>query len=214
MRADQVAVVDVGVIEVAVGLHLRLNRLHHFALAEHLVVDLDAGDFLERLGQRLRFIVMRRDRLRQHVDFHALERLGGLDEPLHLLDLLFFATASEGWNSLSTHFFAASMSANARPTQPPARAPHTATSMLFFMVSSLKMTLQRLHATSEAKRMSIENFAHRIRQAKEFEFMTKLHVPAAAIAGALDMNKVERMDDGPLIAAPADIVALARQKGG
>ena len=82
--ADQVAVVDVAVIEVAVGLHLGLDRLHHLALAEDLVVDLDAGDLLERLGQRLGFVGVRRDALRQHVDLHARERRGGVDEPLHL----------------------------------------------------------------------------------------------------------------------------------
>ena len=52
MRADQVGVVDIGVVQIAVGLHLRLNRLHHFAFAEDLVVHLDAGDLLEGLGQR------------------------------------------------------------------------------------------------------------------------------------------------------------------
>jgi hypothetical protein len=51
VRADQVGIVDIGVIEVAAGLHLGLHRLHHFALAEDLVVDLDAGDFLKGLGQ-------------------------------------------------------------------------------------------------------------------------------------------------------------------
>ena len=82
--ADQVAVVDVAVIEVAVGLHLGLHRLHHLALAEDLVVDLDAGDFLEGLGQDLELVGVRRDALRQHVDLHAGERRSGVDEPLHL----------------------------------------------------------------------------------------------------------------------------------
>ena len=95
MRADQVGVVDVAVIEIAVGLHLRLNRLDDFAFAEDLVVDLDAGDFLEGLGQDLGFIVVRRDVFRQHVDLHALEGFGGLDEPLHLLQLVCPSTASK-----------------------------------------------------------------------------------------------------------------------
>ena len=82
-------VVDVGVVEIAVGLHLRLDRLDDFAFAEDLVVDLDAGDFLEGLGQHLRFVVMRRNAFRQHVDLHALEGLGRLDEPFHFLQLLF-----------------------------------------------------------------------------------------------------------------------------
>ena len=54
MRADQVGVVDIAVIEVAVRLHLRLNRLDDLAFAEDLVVHLDAGDLLEGLGQHLR----------------------------------------------------------------------------------------------------------------------------------------------------------------
>jgi hypothetical protein len=49
MRADQVRVVDIAVIEIAVGLHLRLHRLHDLAFAEDLVVDLDAGDFFKGL---------------------------------------------------------------------------------------------------------------------------------------------------------------------
>ncbi len=52
--ADQVGVVDVGVVEVAVRLHLGLDRLDDFTFAQKLVIDLDAGDLLERLGQRLR----------------------------------------------------------------------------------------------------------------------------------------------------------------
>ena len=87
--ADQVGVVDVGVVEIALGLHLGLHRLHHFAFTEELVVDLDAGDLLERLGQRLGFVLVGRNGFRQDVDLHALERLGRLDEPLHLLHLLF-----------------------------------------------------------------------------------------------------------------------------
>jgi hypothetical protein len=73
----------------SVGLHLRLHRLHDLAFAEQLVIDLDAGDFLERLGQRLRLVFVRRNRFRQHVDLQASEGLGSGDEPLHLLLLLF-----------------------------------------------------------------------------------------------------------------------------
>ena len=51
MGADQIGVVDVNVIEVPVGLHLGLHGLHDFAFTEDLVVHLDAGDFLEGLGQ-------------------------------------------------------------------------------------------------------------------------------------------------------------------
>ncbi len=90
MRADQVGVVDVGIVQVALGLHLRLHRLHDLALAEQLVIDLDAGDFLERLGQDLGFVLVRRNGFGQDVDLHAPERFGGLDEPLHLLQLVLF----------------------------------------------------------------------------------------------------------------------------
>ncbi len=89
VRADQVGVVDVAVVQVAVGLHLRLHRLHDLALTQQLVVDLDAGDLGEGLGQRLGFVLVRRDRFRQHVDLHPHERLGRGDEPLQLLELVF-----------------------------------------------------------------------------------------------------------------------------
>jgi hypothetical protein len=88
--ADQVAVVDIGVVEVAAGLHLGLHGLHHLALAEDLVVDLDAGDFLERLGEHFRLVGMRRNTFGQDVDFHSGERLCRIDEPLHLGKLLVF----------------------------------------------------------------------------------------------------------------------------
>ncbi len=82
-------VVDIGVVQIAVGLHLRLHGLNHFAFAEDLMVHLDAGDFLEGLGQHRRFIGVGRNAFREHVDFHALERLRRLDEPFHLLHLVF-----------------------------------------------------------------------------------------------------------------------------
>jgi hypothetical protein len=53
MGADQVGVVDIGVVQIALGLHLRLHRLHHLAFAKELVVDLDAGDLFKGLGQVL-----------------------------------------------------------------------------------------------------------------------------------------------------------------
>ncbi len=43
MRADEVRVVDIAIIQVAVGLHLGLDRLDDFPFAEDLVIDLDAG---------------------------------------------------------------------------------------------------------------------------------------------------------------------------
>ena len=89
MGADQVGVIDIGVVQIALGLHLRLHGLDHLALAQELVVDLDAGDLFERLGKCLGFILVGRNGLRQHVDFHALERFGCLDEPFHFLLLVF-----------------------------------------------------------------------------------------------------------------------------
>jgi len=88
MGADQIGVVDIGVVQISVGLHLRLHRLHDFAFAEQLVVDPDAGNFLEGLGQHFGFVGVGRYRLGEDVDLHADKRLGRLDEPLHLLDLL------------------------------------------------------------------------------------------------------------------------------
>ena len=88
MRADQVAFVDVGVIDVLARLHLRLQFLDDIAFADQVMRHLDAGDLGERLGERLRFILMGGDRLRDHLDLQALERLGGLDEPIHLFHLL------------------------------------------------------------------------------------------------------------------------------
>ena len=88
--ADQIAVIDIGVVQIALGLHLRLYSLNDLALAEQLVIDLDAGDFFKCFGERFRLIFMRRDGFRQHVDFHALEGFCCFDEPFHFLHLLFF----------------------------------------------------------------------------------------------------------------------------
>mmetsp|Transcript_22310 Transcript_22310/g.35555 ORF Transcript_22310/g.35555 Transcript_22310/m.35555 type:complete len:444 (+) Transcript_22310:619-1950(+) len=87
---DQVGVVDVAVIEVPLGLHLCLYSLHHFALAEDLVVDLDAGDFFKGLGQNFGLVTVGRNALRQHVDFHARVGLRSGDKPLHFAHLLVF----------------------------------------------------------------------------------------------------------------------------
>ena len=43
---------------------------------------------LKRLRERLGFIFVRRDGLGDDVDLHPGERLGGIDEPFHLLHLL------------------------------------------------------------------------------------------------------------------------------
>mmetsp|Transcript_7763 Transcript_7763/g.11379 ORF Transcript_7763/g.11379 Transcript_7763/m.11379 type:complete len:387 (-) Transcript_7763:31-1191(-) len=88
--ADQIRVIDIGIIKIALRLHLGLNRLYHFALAEDLVVHLDTGDFFKGFGQHFRFIGMRRDAFGEHVDLHALEGLGCGHEPLHLTHLFVF----------------------------------------------------------------------------------------------------------------------------
>jgi hypothetical protein len=88
VRADQVGVVDVGVKDVLARLHLSLQLLDHVAFLDQVVGDLDAGDLLEGLGQDLGFVLVGRNGLGDDLDRHALEGLGRLDEPLHLLHLL------------------------------------------------------------------------------------------------------------------------------
>jgi hypothetical protein len=82
--ADQVGIVDIGVVDVLARLHLGLQLLDHVAFADQVVRDLDAGDVGERLGQRFGFIFVGGDRFRDDLDVHAGKRLGGIDEPLHL----------------------------------------------------------------------------------------------------------------------------------
>ncbi len=88
VRSDEVGVVDPAVVDVAAGLHLRLDLLDHVAFLDEVVVELDAGDLGEGLGEGLRLVFVRRDRLGDDVDLHAGEGLRGVDEPLHLLELL------------------------------------------------------------------------------------------------------------------------------
>ena len=83
-------VVDVGVELVLARAHLALQLVDDVALADDGVRDLDAGDGGEGRGEDLRLILMGRDRLGDDVDLHALEGFGGLNEPLHLLHLVFF----------------------------------------------------------------------------------------------------------------------------
>jgi len=95
MRSNQVRVVDVGIIQIAVGLHLSLHGLDDFALTQQLMVHFDAGNFLKRLRQRLRLISVGRDRFRQDIDFHTRERRCRIDEPLHFSNLV--VTAKCRW---------------------------------------------------------------------------------------------------------------------
>ena len=88
MGADQVRVVDIGVVDVLARLHLRLQLLDHVAFADQIMGDLDAGDVGERLGERLGFIFMGGQRFGNDLDLHAGEGFRRIDEPLHFLFLI------------------------------------------------------------------------------------------------------------------------------
>ncbi len=83
VRADQVRVVDIGVIDVLARLHLRLQFFDHVAFADQVMGDLDAGDRGKGGCQNLRFVFMRGDRFGNDLDLHAGKRLCRIDEPLH-----------------------------------------------------------------------------------------------------------------------------------
>ena len=91
VRADQVGVGHPAVVDRLARLHRGLQLLHHIAFLDQVMLDLDAGDLLEGLGQRLGFIVVRGDGLGDHrdlLDALGLQGLGGIDEPFHLRGLL------------------------------------------------------------------------------------------------------------------------------
>ncbi|MPM35558.1 hypothetical protein SDC9_82151 [bioreactor metagenome] len=91
MRADQVRVADPAVIDRLARLHRCLQLLDHVAFLNQVVLDLNAGDLAERLGQHLAFVLVRGDGFGHHGDaLHALglQLLGRFDEPLHLGHLL------------------------------------------------------------------------------------------------------------------------------
>ena len=69
-------------------LDLGLQLLDDVALLDQVVLDLDPGDLGERLGELLRLVLVRGDRLGDDVDLHAAVRRGGLDEPVQLRELL------------------------------------------------------------------------------------------------------------------------------
>jgi len=98
MRADQVGVIHIGIIQVPTGLHLRLNGLNNLTFTKKLVIDPDPGNFFERLREDIRLIFVCRDRFRQDVDFHSLERRGGVNEPLHFRKL--FIARQHRWLKL------------------------------------------------------------------------------------------------------------------
>lgn len=88
MGANQVAIVDVGVIDVFARLHLSLQLFHDIAFADQVMGDLDAGDGGESRGQHLGFIFVGRDRFGNDLDVHAGEGFRCIDEPLHFLFLV------------------------------------------------------------------------------------------------------------------------------
>ena len=87
---DQVRVVDPAVVDVPAGLHLCLQLLDNIAFLDQRVGQIDPGDFAECLSEYLGFVFVSGNGFRDDVDVHAPELLGSLDEPLHLLHLLFF----------------------------------------------------------------------------------------------------------------------------
>ena len=72
VEADEVVVVDKGVVDRLAGLHLGLQLLDDVAFLDHVVGDLDAGDLLEGLGQHLRFVGMGRDGFGDDLDVMPL----------------------------------------------------------------------------------------------------------------------------------------------
>ena len=101
MGADQVGVVDVGVIDVLPGLHLSLQLLNDVALLNQIVGDLEPGDLSEGLGEHLGLIGMGGERLGHHADLQVPVGRGGLREPSHLRQLLL--TAQGGGLEFSIH---------------------------------------------------------------------------------------------------------------
>ncbi len=91
MEADEVVIVDVGVVDGLARLHLGLELLHNVAFLDDVMRNLDPGDLLEGLRERFRFVCVGRNGLGHDLDAHALKGLGRVDEPLHFFHLLFFA---------------------------------------------------------------------------------------------------------------------------
>ena len=88
MRADQIAVIHLDVIDIAAKLHLGPDLLDHIAFLQQIVPQVDAGDLGEGAGQSAGLVFMGRDRIRHHIDVLATEGLRGADEEFHLLHLL------------------------------------------------------------------------------------------------------------------------------
>ena len=90
MCADQVGIVDVGIVDVFPGLHLRLHFLNDIAYLDQVVGYANAGDVVERLRQRLALIFVRGERFRDDVDRHSAEVFRRLRKPCHFRELLLF----------------------------------------------------------------------------------------------------------------------------
>ena len=75
--ADKVAVVDVGVVKVAAGAHLRLQTLDQFALPNQIVDNADVGDLAEGASEVAGLVLVGVERFRDHVDLLSTERLRG-----------------------------------------------------------------------------------------------------------------------------------------
>jgi hypothetical protein len=88
--ADQVGIVDPGIVDVLARRPLGLQLFNDVAFLDQVERNLDAGDFFKRLGQGLGLVLMGRNGFGDDLDVHAFKRLGRLDEPFHFLELFFF----------------------------------------------------------------------------------------------------------------------------
>jgi hypothetical protein len=122
VRADQVGVVDIGVIDVFAGLHLRLQLLDHVAFADQVVGDLDAGDLGEGLGQHLGFIFV--GRMVSDTTLISMPAKGFAASMNHCISFSWSARESAtGPISLSRNALASSMSARPGRTSPASAGP-------------------------------------------------------------------------------------------
>ena len=88
MRTDQIAVIDVRVIDILARLHLGLQFFDDIAFTDQVMGHGDAGDCRKGRREHLGFVLVGGDGLGDDLDFHSLEGLSGIDEPLHLFFLL------------------------------------------------------------------------------------------------------------------------------
>ena len=79
MRPDQIAVVDVGVVNVLTCLHLGLKLFDNITFTDQIVCDFNARDGCERRCQGLGFIAVGIDGLGNDLDLHPRERFGSVN---------------------------------------------------------------------------------------------------------------------------------------